>query len=104
MPPSLDDLWDELARGRIYECSLRSDSWQHDGILDGEIIYIDPRPAILETVLHELMHRRHPRMGERAVFQLARLFVVRMDESAKQKWWAAYRRVKRRSRPKDIEG
>lgn len=101
--PTLDDLLDELARGRIYECSLRSDKWQHDGMLDGESIYVDPRPAILETVIHELLHRRKPRLGERAVGRMARLLVVRMDEATKRQWWRAYLRVKRRGPAVDIE-
>ena len=103
MPVDLDDLLDELARGRIYECSLRSTTWQHDGLLDGESIYIDPRPAILETVIHELLHRRKPRLGERAVARTARLLVVRMDEATKAKWWRAYRQIKRRGPAVDIE-
>jgi hypothetical protein len=95
----LDDLEDELRRGRIYECSLRSSRWQHDGLQDGENIYIDPRPAILETVLHELIHRRRPRLNERTVTILARNLAVKMDEPMKAKWWAAYNRVKKRRRP-----
>lgn len=99
----LDDLWDELHRGKVYECSLRSQTWQHDGLLDGESIYVDPRPAILETVIHELIHRRKPRLGERRVGQMARLLVVRMDEATKRKWWRAYRRIKRTGPAVDIE-
>lgn len=103
LSPDLDDLHDELLRGRIYECSLRSDRWQHDGLLDGESIYVDPRPAILETLIHELLHRRKPRWGERRVGREARLLVVRMDEATKAKWWRLYRRVKRRGPAVDIE-
>ena len=99
----LDDLWDELHRGKVYECSLRSDTWQHDGLLDGESIYVDPRPAILETLIHELLHRRKPRLGERAVGRMARQLVVRMDEAVKRKWWQAYQRVKRRGPAVDID-
>lgn len=101
--PDLDDLWDELRRGKVYECSLRSKSWQHDGLLDGQYIYVDPRPAILETLIHELMHRRKPRLGERRVTQAARLLVVRMDEATKRKWWQAYLRVKRKGPAVDVE-
>lgn len=99
----LDDLWDELGRGRIYECSIRDSRFQVDGLQDGEQIYIDPRPAILETVLHELLHRRKPRLGERAVERQARKLALSMDEHAKTKWWRAYRRIKRQRRPMTIE-
>lgn len=99
----LDDLWDELHRGRVYESSLRSSVWQHDGLLDGQAIYIDPRPAIIETVLHELIHRRKPRLGERTVTQMARAMVLRMDEATKAKWWRAYQRIKRKGPAVDVE-
>ncbi len=99
----LDDLEDEMGRGRVYECSLRSGQWQMDGLKDGEKIYIDPRPAILETLVHELLHRRKPRWGERKVTVTARNLVVRMDEGTKAKWWARYNRIKRKSRPVNID-
>jgi hypothetical protein len=100
----LDDLADELKRGRIYECSLRSSQpWQIDGIQDGENICIDPRPAILETLLHELLHRRKPRLSERAVTITARNLAVRMDEQTKARWWRAYGRIKRKGKAVDVE-
>ena len=99
----IDDLWDELRRGRVWECSLRDARWQLDGLQDGENIYIDPRPAILETVLHELLHRRKPRLGERTVTREARRLAVSMDEAQKVKWWRQYRRVKRAGRPVTVE-
>ena len=99
----LDDLEDEMRRGRIYERALRSDKWQLDGLQDGENIYIDPRPAILETLLHELIHRRRPRLGERRVTVLARNLAVKMDEQTKSRWWRNYQRTKRKRRPMEID-
>lgn len=102
MTPDLDDLWDELQRGKVWECSLRSERWQHDGLLDGDSIYIDPRPAILETVLHELLHRRKPRLGEKTVTRAARQLALSMDEPTKRKWWRAYSQTKRKGPPIDV--
>jgi hypothetical protein len=97
----LDDLYDELQRGRVFECSLRDGGkgFQIDGLQDGQDIYIDPRPAILETLLHELTHRRKPRWGERRVTHEARRLAVRMDEATKARWWRAYNKIKRKGRP-----
>lgn len=91
----LEDLFDELKRGKVYETRLRDPRWQLDGLQDGESIYIDPRPAILETLLHELMHRRFPRWGERRVTVEARRLVLRMSEPDKARWWRAYRRIRK---------
>lgn len=100
----LDDLFDELNRGRVYECSLRDPTQTVvlDGLQDGECVYIDPRPAVLETLLHELLHRRKPRLSERTVTQSARQLVGHMDEVTKQRWWRRYQRVKKKGRPVDV--
>lgn len=99
----LDDVWDELLRGRVYECSLRSSEFQMDGLQSGESVYIDPRPAILETLIHELLHRRFPRWGERKVEREARWLVVQMDEATKRRWWRAYQKTKQKARPVDVD-
>lgn len=100
---TLDDIWDELHRGKVWECSLRDPKWHLDGLQSGEHVYIDPRFAILETLVHELLHRRKPRMGERAVTRQARRLVAGMDEQTKRNWWRAYRRVVKRGRPIEVE-
>jgi hypothetical protein len=99
---TLDDLADELRRGRVYECSLRDAKWHLDGLRDGENVYIDPRPAILETLLHELLHRRSPRLGERAVTRQARRMVGQMDEATKARWWRQYLRTRKKARPVEV--
>jgi hypothetical protein len=101
--PDLDGLWDELRRGKIYECSLRDPKWHLDGLQAGECVYIDPRSSVLETVLHELIHRRHPRLGERAVTKAARRVFCGMTDADKRKWWNAYNRIKRKGPVVEIE-
>ena len=102
--PDLDGLWDELHRGRVLEASLRDPRWHLDGLQDGETIYIDPRSSILETLTHELIHRRHPRLGERIVTRAARRLVAGMTEAEKTRWWKAYCRIRRKGRPVDVDG
>lgn len=104
MTPDLDDLYDELQRGKVYECSLRDPGWHLDGLREGDNIYIDPRPGILEAVLHELLHRRKPRWGERRVTNQARHMLAQMSEAEMVRWWRAYRRVKRTGPAVDVEG
>ncbi len=101
--PNLEDLWDEMSRGHIYECSLRDPVWHLDGLQTEGKVYIDPRTSILETLIHELMHRRHPRMREMAVTREARLLLGKMDEATKRKWWNAYRKVRKVRRPVDVD-
>ena len=99
----LDELWDELQRGRIWECSLRSDTFQMLGLQMGPNVYIDPRTCILEVVLHELLHRLKPRWGERKVEREANLLMRDMSEADKRKWWVAYKKIRRIGKPVDVE-
>lgn len=102
MPVRLEELAAELERGRVFEVSLRDKDWHLDGLQSGESIYIDPRPAVLETVLHELIHRRYRRLSERTVTREARRLLARMDETTKRRWWRAYQQTKRKGRPVDV--
>ncbi len=104
MTPELQDLYDELSRGRIYECSLNDPHWRLDGLQDGDNIYIDPRPAIIETLMHELLHRRFPRWSERRVTKEARSLLSRMGDADLASWWRAYGRTKRKGRPVVVDG
>lgn len=103
MDPLFEDLKRELARGRIWECSLRSKTWQVAGLQHGENVYIDPRPMILEAVFHELLHRLKPSWGERRVTKQARELVAQLTEEDKHVWWAAYRRIRKVGPPVDVE-
>jgi len=104
MPVDLDDLWDELQRGKVYECSLRDTRWHLDGLSEGESVYIDPRSSILLTLVHELLHRRKPTWGERTVERTSRRLFSMMAESEKRRWWVAYQKIRTRRKPKDVDG
>ena len=101
--PNLDGLMDEMARGKVYECSLRDPKWHLDGLQAGADIFIDPRPSILDTLIHELIHRRHPRLGERTVRRITHKLVSSMDEATMLKWWRAYNRIKKKIKPVEAE-
>lgn len=98
----LEDLWDELARGKVYEANLRSEKFVVDGLQSGQDVFIDPRPAIIETLIHELLHRRKPRFAERTVEGVARRLIASMDEATKNKWYREYRRVVRKAKAVDV--
>ena len=100
---TLADLSEEMDRGRIYECSLRDPKLRIDGLQDGENVYIDPRPAIILTLLHELTHRRKRRWSERRVTRESMRLLVEMSDQELASWWARYQRVKKRSRPVETD-
>lgn len=98
-----DNLWDELQRGYVYECNLRNNTHHLDWLANGINIYINPRPAIVETLIHELLHRMKPRWGEKRTTREARRLLTTMDEDGLRKWWQAYRRIRRIRRPLEVD-
>ena len=102
MPLNLDDVQAELERGKVWECSLRDPRFMLDGMQGGEHVYIDPRPAILETLFHELLHRLRPRWGERRVTLEARRLLSTLGEADVAVWWRRYNRIKRKGRPVEV--
>jgi hypothetical protein len=97
----LDDLFKELRaelkKGRITEAPLRGKGWHIDGLCnhDEGRVYVDPAPTIAEILMHELLHRRFPRWGEKRVDKTARRLLRSMN-SRQAAWWARqYQRRKR---------
>lgn len=99
---TLEGLWAELARVRVLTCSLRDPEFHLDGMQVGRIVYIDERPAIVETLLHELIHSRFPSMSERAVLRASRKLLQTMTDAELRKWWTAYKRVRKIGRPVEL--
>jgi hypothetical protein len=98
----LDELREELSRGRVVEAQLRAKDSHLDGLCDpsNQTIYVWPAPSVVETLLHELMHRRWPSWGERRVLRESRRVLARLDDNAIARWYRDYQRVKRvRLRP-----
>lgn len=98
---TLDEIWVEMKTGKIYECPLK-DKQPVFGLQDGTCVYIDASTSILETLIHELIHRSRPRMSEKMVDREARRLLREMDDATKTKWWRAYGRIKRKSRPVQV--
>lgn len=99
---TLGDLLEELERGRIYECSLRDPNWRLDGLQDGENIYIDIRPSVIHTLVHELLHRRKRAWSERRVTREADRLISTMGDADLALWWRRYQRIRKRTRPVEL--
>lgn len=84
----------EFRKGGIHEARIKSKGWHLDGLcdLDKGAVYVDPAPAVVETLLHEVLHRTFPRWGERRVDTTARRLLRSMN-SRQVRWW--YRQFQR---------
>jgi hypothetical protein len=85
----LKELRAELKKGGIVQAPLRATGLHVDGMCnhDEGRVYIDPAPAITETLLHELLHRRYPRWGEKRVDVTAKR-LLRYMTPRRARWWA----------------
>ena len=93
----LSELWEELGKGRVVEARLRDPNFHLDGLVDygSNIIYIDPRPAIVLALVHELLHRRWPSWSERRVDRESRKLVAAFSNAEITRWYRGYLNAKR---------
>ena len=102
----LRELSEELAKGRVVEARLKAHDAHLDGLCDygSGIIYIDPRTAVVSTLLHELIHRRWPSWSEGRVAREERRLLSMMTPDDVNKWFRRYQKAKRtRQRTKMVE-
>ena len=83
-------LWAELKRGRVYEADVRARFEHIEGACDGQSVYVNPAPPVVEVLLHELLHRLRPRWGEQRVLRESRRVMLEMDERTIRRWYRAY--------------
>lgn len=94
----LADLVEEFHKGEIYEAPLESDGEHCLGAMteDDQRVYVDPAPLVVEILFHELLHRRHPRWGERRVERTAARLLAHLSDQQKRRWYLCYQLAVRR--------
>ena len=102
---TLDDLLDEFQRGEIAEADLRGSPDHLHGLCDWNTgrVYVNPRPGIVEILLHELIHRRHPRWGEKRVSADAKRLLEKMSDAEVSQWYRKYKAAARKRKPVNCE-
>ena len=94
---TLDELHRELRRGLITEADIRLTGGTHlvEGICnkDTDQVFVNPKPSLVEVLLHELIHRRHKRWGEQRVTAEALRLRASMTPSEIACWYRRYQRI-----------
>lgn len=92
----------EIGSGRIWEVYLQHDKLYIDGETDGKSIRINPAPALVDTLIHETLHRLEPGWSERYVRRTTSWLLKRMSDEQIEQLYAEYQRIaikkKRRER------
>ena len=85
----------ELRSGRIIEAPLVSQREHVAGACADTNIYVNPATAVVWVLVHEMLHRKHPRWGEKRVERETDRALAHMHSSDLKRWHRAYQRSKR---------
>lgn len=96
--PLLIEVLAELGAGRISEDYIRAEN-RHDkihGLTEGQHITINPMHDVVDTVVHECLHRARPEMSELAVRRRTAKFMRQLTDAEIQAVYDVYQRVARK--------
>ena len=102
----MTELRAEFAKGKVFQAEISSEGELVEGLYEPASgnVYIDLAPNGVDTLLHELLHRRYPRWGERRVSETAHRLVSAMSDEERRYWFKALQRLaKKRRVPVRIE-
>jgi hypothetical protein len=90
----------------VFRARISSDGEVVEGLYEPSSgnVYVDPVPNLVDTLIHELLHRRYPRWGEKRVSDTAHRLTMAMSDDERRAWYRAYQRAaKRLSKPVHVE-
>lgn len=96
----LGGIWAELGRGRVEERRLVHTKGREilDGFMNGSTVIVNPMPATLDTLIHELFHRRFPKWSESYVRARTTELMRGMTDAQQLQLWKAYQAQVKRKR------
>lgn len=97
----LREVSDELSKGRIYEATIIDMTHHVEGLCDHDTaqITINPQVSVIDTLIHELLHRRYPSWTERRVRQETRRLIGNLTNQELGVWYRRYRRMVKKRGP-----
>lgn len=101
----LGRVWAELGAGRITEAFLPSElGYFVEGNITGTHITVNPAPSVVDTAIHEILHRLNPQWSENYVRRTTTLIMRRMTDEEIQAFYVEFqKRARKRKRAKRIE-
>ena len=95
---TLADLAVEFRKGKIVEALLVEPGYHVHGLCDFDsgAVVVNPQPHTVAVLLHELLHRRFPRWGEKRVERETARLVGQMTDADVATWYRDYRQAARK--------
>jgi ethanolamine ammonia-lyase small subunit len=98
----LDAVSQELRRGQIYEAPIIGSDTHVEGLCNWETqeVTVNPAPNVVDTLIHELLHRRFPKWSEERVRHETWRVMKQMTPADVAIWYRKYKRLaKRKTKP-----
>lgn len=94
----------EIGSGRIDERWIANKDTFVSGLCDGRTVTVNPAVDVVDTLLHEALHRMRPEWSEAYVRNRTTWLMRRMDDSQIQALYESYQKIKKPRKPKRDEG
>jgi uncharacterized protein (DUF2344 family) len=100
----MGQVWAELGSGRVNEAYIASGKGYYvEGVVDGQDITINPAPSVVDTAIHECLHRMRPDWSELYVRRTTSYLMRRMSDEEIQAFYGEFqKRARKRRRTKAI--
>jgi hypothetical protein len=100
----LGQVWAELGAGRITEGYLPSlKSHFVEGEISGQHITVNPAPSVVDTAIHEILHRLHPSWSENYVRRTTTLVMRRMTDEEVQAFYLEFQKRARKRKTRRVD-
>lgn len=97
----LGQVWAELGAGRITEAFLPSEKhFFVEGEIAGRHITINPAPSVVDSAIHEILHRLHPEWSENYVRRTTAYLLRRMTDEEVQAFYLEFQKRARKRKTK----
>jgi len=105
--PTLDEMWAAYGGPSVYEGHIKDEKGKNIyGLCDyhRDAIFVNVKYAVVEVIVHELLHRKYPRRGEARIHKDAEQFVQSMTPKEIAVWYRRFQRVRKPSVLVEVEG
>ncbi len=98
----LADITEEFKKGRISEAQIVGSKYHVEGLCNfvSQEITVNPSASVVDTLVHELLHRRFPSWTEERVRIETGRVLYSMSHADVLAWYQKYKRLaKRKTKP-----
>ena len=90
-------VWAELGAGSVWEGFIESDPDRYvEGFIDGHQITVNPAPNVVDSLIHEIVHRMKPEWSEAYVKRETTLLLRSMTDEEIQAFYEEFQRRRRK--------